>query len=149
MLLWKQLAQVAMKLRLSLKTTAYPSMTLKPGSKGLTYQSPLLLFTLLILDIEAMPRDNEFEWNQFCRLGEMMGDGLHHEPDGKWISKEYRRLSRILVPEIKEAEQKARKAKAENIQRQMKPNVLCMSSGTCSTLSNYRRSLCAIAYTPC
>ena len=66
-----------------------------------------------------MSRGNEFEWNQFCRLGEMMGDGLHHEPDRKWISKEYRRLSRILIPEIKEAEQKARKAKGENIQRQM------------------------------
>lgn len=25
-----------------------------------------------------MARDNEFEWRQFCRLGEMIGDGLHY-----------------------------------------------------------------------
>lgn len=50
-----------------------------------------------------MPGDNQFMWDQFARLGEMMGDGLHHEPDGKWISKEYKRLSKILVPEIKVA----------------------------------------------
>lgn len=30
------------------------------------------------------------------KLGDMMGDGLHHEPDGKWISKEYGRLCRAL-----------------------------------------------------
>lgn len=44
-------------------------------------------------------RENEHEWRQFCRLGEMMGDGLHHEPDGKWIVKEYRKLAKILLPE--------------------------------------------------
>lgn len=44
-----------------------------------------------------MARDNEFEWSQFCRLGEMIGDGLHHED--KWISKEYNRLAKILIPE--------------------------------------------------
>ena len=32
-------------------------------------------------------KDNEHLWRQFCRLGEMMGDGLHYEPDGKWIER--------------------------------------------------------------
>jgi hypothetical protein len=31
-------------------------------------------------------KDNEHLWRQFCKLGEMMGDGLHYEPDGKWIA---------------------------------------------------------------
>lgn len=30
------------------------------------------------------------------KLGDMMGDGLHLEPDGKWISTEYRRICRAL-----------------------------------------------------
>ena len=47
-------------------------------------------------------KDNEHLWRQFCRLGEMMGDGLHYEPDGKWIAKEYRQLAKILIPEMKE-----------------------------------------------
>ncbi len=40
--------------------------------------------------------DDEFLWSQFCRLGEMMGDGLHYEPDGKWISREYKQTARAL-----------------------------------------------------
>jgi len=47
-----------------------------------------------------MERENAFEWNQFCRLGEMIGDGLHYED--KWISKEYKRLAKILLPETQE-----------------------------------------------
>ena len=46
----------------------------------------------------------ELEWARFVRLGDLMGDGLHHEPDGKWITKEYKALSRKLVPGIREAE---------------------------------------------
>ncbi|MET3998880.1 hypothetical protein [Marinobacterium sp. MBR-109] len=33
---------------------------------------------------------------QLIKLGDMMGDGLHHEPDGKWIEKEYRRTAQAL-----------------------------------------------------
>jgi hypothetical protein len=62
-------------------------------------------------------RENEFEWNQFCRLGEMMGDGLHREPGGSWISRDYARLSKILIPEIKEASKVTRKLKADAVDR--------------------------------
>lgn len=58
-------------------------------------------------------------WDQFCRLGEMMGDGLHHEPDGKWIAREYRQLSKILIPEIKKEHSQLRKIRAANINVQM------------------------------
>jgi hypothetical protein len=34
--------------------------------------------------------------NQLIKLGDMMGDGLHLEPGGKWISKEYIRVARAL-----------------------------------------------------
>jgi len=40
--------------------------------------------------------DRECLSRQFIRLGDMMGDGLHLESDGKWISKEYRRVAKAL-----------------------------------------------------
>lgn len=63
--------------------------------------------------------DNKILWSQFIRLGEMMGDGLHREPDGKWIAKEYRRLAKILIPEMQEENSIRRKLKAANIDTQM------------------------------
>lgn len=56
--------------------------------------------------------DRDFLSRQFIRLGDMMGDGLHHEPDGKWISTEYRKISKLLYPE--EFKRK-RKQKADQI----------------------------------
>ena len=38
-------------------------------------------------------RENQDLWNRFIRLGDMMGDGLHHEPDGKWIERDYKPIS--------------------------------------------------------
>lgn len=34
--------------------------------------------------------------NQLIKLGDMMGDGLHHEPGGAWITKEYRQVCKAL-----------------------------------------------------
>lgn len=65
-------------------------------------------------------RDNELEWSQFCRLGEMIGDGLHHEEP--WISKEYKRLSKILLPETEEEKKYKREIKQlrnQNINNQI------------------------------
>ncbi len=33
---------------------------------------------------------------QLVKLGDMMGDGLHHEADGKWIAKEYKKTLKAL-----------------------------------------------------
>ena len=33
---------------------------------------------------------------QLTHLGDMIGDGLHHEPGGKWISQEYVQVARAL-----------------------------------------------------
>jgi len=40
--------------------------------------------------------DRAYLSRQFIRLGDMIGDGLHLEPDGKWIGKEYRRVAKAL-----------------------------------------------------
>lgn len=44
--------------------------------------------------------DREFLSNQLIKLGDMIGDGLHHEADGEWISREYSRICRILYPDM-------------------------------------------------
>lgn len=62
---------------------------------------------------------DQFLWNQFAKLGEMMGDGLHHEPDGKWISREYNKLMKILIPEIKQEQSELRKKKNKVIDQAM------------------------------
>lgn len=62
-------------------------------------------------------RENEFEWQQFIKLGDMMGDGLHYEEP--WIAKEYKRLSKILIPAIKKQETERRKKLNEAINIQV------------------------------
>lgn len=34
--------------------------------------------------------------SQLIKLGDMMGDGLHLEPGGKWIAREYRQVAKAL-----------------------------------------------------
>ena len=40
--------------------------------------------------------DSDYLHHQLVKLGDMMGDGLHHEPDGKWIAKEYKKIAKAL-----------------------------------------------------
>lgn len=63
--------------------------------------------------------NDDFLWNQFTKLGEMIGDGLHYEPDGKWITREYNKLARMLVPELKEEAKERRKIKAQKVNEKM------------------------------
>lgn len=55
--------------------------------------------------------NKELMWRQFCRLGEMIGDGLHYEEP--WISKEYNNLRKILIPETDEEKNYKRKIRQE------------------------------------
>jgi len=73
---------------------------------------------------ESKKTSDDFHWRQFCKLGEMMGDGLHHESDGKWIVREYNQLAKILIPELKEHAKSRRKLKAKNIDEQMQKMLL-------------------------
>ena len=47
--------------------------------------------------------NNDYLHRQLIRLGDMMGDGAHHEPDGKWIEKEYKKILKVLgmLPKVK------------------------------------------------
>lgn len=103
------------------------------------------LFINSNMDQSPDKKENQHLWNQFCKLGEMMGDGLHHEPDGKWISKEYRRLAKILLPEDKEYKSMARKAKATSIDLQMS-NLLANRKCSCGGEIKQNRSGCKVAY---
>lgn len=72
-----------------------------------------------------MEKENKFEWEQFCRLGDMIGEGLHYEEP--WISKEYKRLQKILLPETKEEKEfkkKLRQQKNESINKQISEKLL-------------------------
>lgn len=85
-------------------------------------------------------------WSQFVKLGGMMGDGLHHEPDGKWIVKEYNKLAKILIPELKEQNKERRKLKAENINEQIQKLILEKKCGKCNGELRQSRSGSKIVY---
>jgi hypothetical protein len=83
-------------------------------------------------------RDNEFLWNQFIRLGDEIGMGNHYEYP--WISKEYKRLSRILIPEIKEQESEIRRKKNKNINKQIEEKLKTDTCPKCNSKLKQTRS---------
>lgn len=79
--------------------------------------------------------------NQLIRLGDMMGDGLHHEPDGKWIAAEYRRTLKALGMMPK------RSNNSEVINERMRQRVLDETCAKCNgklqqTRSGSKRAAC-------
>lgn len=48
------------------------------------------------------PGDNDHLWEQFCRLGERIGDGDLEGAEKTYVNREYKRLMLILCPDIKE-----------------------------------------------
>lgn len=58
---------------------------------------------------ELSPETTAHLHKQLIKLGDMMGDGLHHEPDGKWIAKEYKQVAKALglIPKQKRANNSA------------------------------------------
>jgi hypothetical protein len=92
-----------------------------------------------------MSEDKDFLWRQFVKLGDMMGDGLHHEPDGKWIVKEYNQLAKILIPELKEQDKEKRKIKADNVDKQM-TKLLAERKCSCGGTLTQKRSGTKVAY---
>lgn len=78
---------------------------------------------------------------QLIRLGDMMGDGLHHEPDGKWIPKEYKRVMKALGLMPK------KRNNSEVINQRMIERVNDVACGKCSgklmqTRSGSKRAAC-------
>lgn len=39
-----------------------------------------------------MEKANDELYRRLVRLGDMMGDGLHYEPGGEWIEREYKQV---------------------------------------------------------
>lgn len=91
--------------------------------------------------------------DQLVKLGDMIGDGLHLEPDGKWIAKEYRKVARALgygAPRASNAEA-INKAMAEAVERcrcrkcggqlqQTKSGSLRAACASCGTKYQFKRS---------
>ncbi|MCG7545347.1 hypothetical protein MHM93_14295 [Pseudoalteromonas sp. MM17-2] len=80
---------------------------------------------------------------QLVRLGDMMGDGLHHEPDGKWIAKEYRRVAKALGYPV----EPQRKSNVEGINKMMANYLNGKSCTECNgqlkqTRSGAKRMVC-------
>lgn len=95
---------------------------------------------------------------QLVRLGDMMGDGLHHEPDGKWISKEYRRVAKALgydMPPIKRQSDPAREQRTEAINQRMLERIRDVPCQKCGGILKQVRSgsvkadceICGLRYT--
>lgn len=73
--------------------------------------------------------NEDYLHDRLIALGDMMGDGLHHEPDGKWIEKEYNKVFNILYPEVKRAK---RLAKSNRIDEQINNLILIKKCSKCS-----------------
>lgn len=68
--------------------------------------------------LESVPKpdDGKAELRrQLVTLGAMMGAGLHHEPDGKWIAREYKKVLRLLEPEMFQLDKEARRTKNRSV----------------------------------
>lgn len=86
-------------------------------------------------------RDNEFEWNQFIRLGDEIAMGNHYE--NPWISKEYKRLAKILIPPTEEEKQykaEIRRKKNENINKQIEERLKTDICSKCNSKLKQTRS---------
>lgn len=94
-------------------------------------------------------RDNQHLWDQFIRLGERIGDGDLDASESKWMNREYKKLSRHLIPELKEQDKEERKRKADRINSQM-PEFLEKRKCECGgKLVQARKGTLSIACTVC
>ena len=82
------------------------------------------------LDSEATRRLHD----QLIKLGDMMGDGLHHEPGGKWIEREYRKVCKAL------GIIKSRPRRTNEINDRMAQRVADFSCGKCGGVLKQTRS---------
>jgi hypothetical protein len=89
--------------------------------------------------------DNKHLWDRFCKLGEMMGDGLHHESDGAWIKKEYRQLAKTLMPDAFKVDPELRKAKNADLDAKM-ANLLSQKKCECGGALKQKRSGTLVCY---
>jgi signal transduction histidine kinase len=87
--------------------------------------------------MEADNEDKKYLHQQLIKLGDMMGDGLHLESGGRWISREYSKISKALYG-AKVSHDMAVK-RVEEINRRMAP-ALEKSRCTCGGTLKQARS---------
>lgn len=81
--------------------------------------------------------DREFLSRQLIKLGDMISGGLHHETDGKWISREYRRVAKALGYEMPG---KKRNNNSEAINKSMAERLEQVACSKCSGALKQTRS---------
>lgn len=74
---------------------------------------------------------------QFERLGEMIGDGLHLEPGGSWITKEYRKIMYALHPDIKDQQRELKQRQNKILDEKM---VELLSNHPCKCGGNLKQT---------
>ncbi len=85
-------------------------------------------------------RDNQREWDLFIKLGDEISLGNHYEDP--WISKEYKRLAKILIPPTKEEKQykaEIRRKKNENIDKQIQERLKTDNCSKCQSNLKHTR----------
>lgn len=77
-----------------------------------------------------MNKLSDFEQRQFERLGDMIGEGLHLEPDGAWIARDYRMYLKKLGLPIRRPRNPARiNAINTAVDNWLKNNPYCSECG--------------------
>ena len=97
----------------------------------------------LIKTNDPVDEHREHLSRQLIRLGDMMGDGMHHEPDGKWIEREYRQVMRQLYPEIgKKQREQRNKQTNERVNKMISENKCSCGGQMKQTRSGARTCVC-------
>ena len=65
-------------------------------------------------------RDDTFLHNQLVKLGDMMGDGLHHEEP--WIAKEYKKVAKALYPDMYKRDPVIKENRSQKVLEWLKDN---------------------------
>lgn len=94
---------------------------------------------------EIMGIGDRSDWDRFARLGEAIGDGDLSASESKWMNREYKKLSRALIPEIDEKYKVQRKLKAHRINEQM-TELLKIKKCACGGTLQQARSGSKICY---
>ncbi len=58
-------------------------------------------------------------WDRFIKLGERIGDGDLDASESRWMNREYAKLMKVLIPEIKEQEREKRAIKNKRIDEKL------------------------------
>lgn len=83
--------------------------------------------------------------DQLIRLGDMMGDGLHHEPDGAWISREYKQVMKALYPGIFKRQRLIKNAAIDKNMAELAAAKKCTCGGTLKQKRSGARRLKCVA----